>query len=111
MALIPDFYPGTTVRFTLTINLNGTAADVSADSVTWTIKKRGLPDSQALIIVTGDVATSGATGIVLFSVTDEQTAPLAAGTYVSDVVWRTAAGDEYVVLRQNIVVVERVSDP
>ena len=61
--------------------------------------------------MTGDVATSGAAGIVLFEVSDETTAPLAAGTYVSDVVWRLANGDEYVVLRQNIVITERVSDP
>ena len=48
---------------------------------------------------------------MLFEVSDETTAPLAAGTYVSDVVWRLANGDEYVVLRQNVVILERVSDP
>ena len=111
MTAIPNFYPGTTLSWEGRILQNGAAVDIRADSVTWTIKKRGLHDAQALIIVAGDVATSGATGIVLFSLTNEQTAPLGTGTYVSDIVWRTAAGEEYVVLNQNIVILERVSDP
>lgn len=111
MTAIPNFYPGTTLSWEGRVARDGAAVDIRADSLTWTIKRRGLPDAQAPIITTGDVATSGATGIVLFSLTDEQTAPLAAGTYVSDVVWRLANGDEYVVLHQNIVILERVSDP
>lgn len=111
MTAIPNFYPGTTLSWEGRILQNGAAVDIRADTVTWTVKTRGKPDAQAVLLVTGDVATSGATGVVLFSLTDEQTAPLVTGTYVSDIVWRTAAGDEYVVLRQNIVILERVSDP
>lgn len=108
---ISGFYPGTTVSFSLTILVDSVPPNVTTDTVTWTIKAKNKPDSQALLIASGDVATSGATGIVLFSLTDEQTATLPSGTYVSDVVWRTAAGEEYVVLKQNIVILERVSDP
>lgn len=108
---ISGFYPGTTINFSLTILVDNVPPNVSADTVTWTIKVKNKPDSQALLIAAGDVATDGANGVVLFSLTDEQTAALPAGTYVSDVVWRTAAGEEFVVLHQNIVIMERVSDP
>ena len=64
-----------------------------------------------MLLVTGDVATSGVTGVVLFSLTDEQTAGVPSAVYLCDVVWRTAAGEEYVVLSQKIVVEARVSDP
>lgn len=48
---------------------------------------------------------------MLFSLTDEQTAGVLSAVYLCDVVWRTAAGEEYVVLSQKIVVEARVSDP
>jgi len=110
-SLISDFYPGTTKRFRVAIKFNGAALDISADTVTWTVKRRKTdPDSAAALQVAADVTTEGASGVAVFEVTDEQTAQIAPGRYECDIKWERSNGEEYVVATQTVIVKERVSD-
>ena len=109
MALV-NFYPGTTKAFSVAISHNGATPDITADSVTFYLKRAPSdPDSAALIVATGDVATAGASGTALFTLTPATTAIEPRG-YHYDIVWRLAGGAEYVLERGTIAVVARVSD-
>ena len=108
---ISDFYVGTTHAFTVTLKINGTAQDVTGDTVTLRIKEdMDDTDSDAKVTVTGDVS-GGSSGEVSFIITAAATKDLDPGYYHLDIEWVTAAGREYIPLTQTIELLDRVSDP
>jgi hypothetical protein len=110
MALITDFHPGTTKQFTVECQLDGVAQDITSDTVTVTIKDvRSKADTDALLQKAADVASQGAQGIAIFTLTTSDT-EIAPGYHYIDVEWVTAAGAEYVVYDERIKVLTRVSD-
>lgn len=111
MSTITDFYPGTTKRFSLALQLNGVAPDITQDTVTLTLR-RGRPGDDGDVVITkpADVATSGSIGVALITLEPADTAALSAGVYCWDIVWRTAE-EQYVVKSGVLRLLPRVSDP
>ncbi len=109
MALV-NFYPGTTKAFSVKISHNGATPNITADTVTFYLKRAPHDsDADALIVATGDVATAGASGTALFTLTPATTA-IEPRRYHYDIVWRLVSGAEYVLERGTVQVVGRVSD-
>ena len=108
--MITDFHPGTTKQFTVECQLDGVAQNITGDTVTVTIKDvRSKADENALLQKAADVASQGAQGIAIFTLSDAET-DIATGYHYIDVKWRTAAGKEYVVYDERINILVRVSD-
>ena len=111
MTKIGDFYPGTTKAWSMTITLNGAIPDIRADTVTFRMKADpDVSDAQASLTKAADVATSGLSGIALFTLLPADTTALAPGPYSCDVVWLRAGGAEYVIYSSSINLLDRVSD-
>lgn len=107
---LSDFYAGTTKTFRVTISLNDVAQDITADTVTFMLKEeKGDEDTDALIDVNADVATEGASGTAIFSLTPAETNVI-VGKHYFDIVWYLDSGEEYVLLNGKVSVLERVSD-
>ena len=107
---LSDFYPGTTKAFSVRITLNGAAPDITADAVTFFMKRSpDDTDGAAAIVKAADVTASGATGTALFESTPAETAVATRG-YHYDIVWARATGEEYVLTRGTVKVIDRVSD-
>lgn len=107
---LSDFYPGTTKNFSVAIRFNGTTPDITADTVTFFMKRSpDDTDGAAAIVKAADVATSGATGTALFELTPADTAVPPRG-YHYDIVWTRATGEEYVLTCGTVKVIDRVSD-
>ena len=107
---LTDFYPGTTKAFSVTITLNGVAPNITGDTVTLRLKRtRSDADADAVITKAANVATSGATGVALFSLTPAET-QIAERLYVYDIVWVLSGGAEYVLESDTVTVLERVSE-
>lgn len=110
MAALTDFYPGTTKKFSVKITLNGAAPDITADAVTFFMKRSpDDTDGAAAIVKAADVATSGATGTAIIGLSPADTAVATRG-YHYDIVWTRATGEEYVLTRGTVKVIDRVSD-
>ncbi|MCZ2113466.1 MAG: hypothetical protein LC131_06495 [Anaerolineae bacterium] len=108
--MLQNFYPGTTKQFMVAITLNGTAPNIMTDTVTFTMKRiPSTDDAQAAIINTADVSGGGAEGKAVFTLSPADTA-IAPGFYHYDIVWRRVGGDEYVLIRNVVKVLDRVSD-
>ncbi len=107
---LTNFYPGTTKKFSVAITLNGATPNISADTVTFFMKRSADDtDASAAITKAADVATSGASGTALFTLTPADTAVAPRG-YDYDVVWVRSTGDEYVLESGTVSVLDRVSD-
>lgn len=110
---IDSLIPGTTRAFNVTVRRSGVLQDISGGTVTYRVKARITDsDADALLTKTADVATHGAQGTAMFSLTPTDTAlaPTEASTYYHDIVWETAGGAEYVLYTSQLEVSERVSD-
>lgn len=108
--MLTDFYPGTTKAFTVIITFNGAAPDITADSVTFFMKRSpDDSDGNAAIAKAADVATDGATGVAIIGLTPADTA-VAPRVYHYDIVWNLSTGAEYVLTRGVVQVLDRVSD-
>lgn len=108
--MLTDFYPGTTKAFTVIITFNGAAPDITADSVTFFMKRSpDDSDGNAAIAKAADVATSGASGTAIVGLSPADTA-IAPRTYHYDIVWVRSTGEEYVLARGVVKVLDRVSD-
>lgn len=109
----PNIKTGQSFEFAITIMPDGVPVDISADTVTMTIKdgySDAYADSEAVLQVNGDVITGGASGDAVFSLTPAQTA-IDPGMYYIDFVWYTAGGDEHILpIKDTFHIVNRVSD-
>jgi hypothetical protein len=108
--MIKDFYRGTTKAFSGQITFNGAHPDITADTVTLRMKKN-IDDSNddAVLTKEADVTTSGATGIPRFSLTKSDT-DIDERYYHVDIEWNRSGGQEYILHKQKISVLKRVSD-
>lgn len=106
---INDFYIGETVEITVLCKKEGVAQDITADTVTLTIKTaKGDADAAAELQEDADVTTYGGAGIAYWNLTPAQTA-IAIGSYFVDIVWYDDS-KEHIVYDKAIKIKERVSD-
>lgn len=109
---IKDFRVGTTKKFTVQCKLNEVLQDITTDTVTVRIKTlKSDIDASSLVEVAADVATDGANGNALFTITPAGTSGVAPGQYFIDIEWDLSGGDNYVIYDSIITLIERVSDP
>jgi hypothetical protein len=88
----------------------GTIPDISADTVTLTVKKRASDtDAQAKLQKDADVTTAGASGIAAFELTIGDT-DFEPGKYLYDVIWYRGVDEEYLIERGILDLIARVSD-
>ena len=108
---IPSLYPGEYWKFTVTITKNDSAPDISGDVVTCTMKDaESDADASALLQFDADVATSGASGIAIFTRTPAQTAGLTAGKKKVDVWWYPTDDEDRAIIVEVVHVKTRISD-
>lgn len=108
---LDDFYPGTTIIFSITCSISGVPQDITGDTVTLRVKTiRTDTDAAAAISKAADVATLGASGIATFTLLPTDTDVAEETTYHMDIVWETAGGAEYVVHTQVWNALNRISD-
>ena len=106
---IENFYTGETVEITVLCKKEGVAQNITADTVTLTMKEdKSDADSSAVLQVDADVSTYGAAGTAYWNLTPAQTA-LTVGTYYMDIVWYDGT-KEHIVYDKSIKVLDRVSD-
>jgi ABC-type phosphate/phosphonate transport system substrate-binding protein len=102
---------GTTRTVTYTIKFEGVTQDISADTVTLTVKGNiDNSDAQAVLQKDADVATDGADGVAAFELTNTETEVITPGSYPYDVIWYRGVDEEYLVERGVLVIQNRVSD-
>jgi len=103
---------GTTrvIHFTLTLE-DDTPIDISGDVMTMTVKAHKDDDDPGVAQETADVATDGANGVAIFTLSPDET-DIDIGQYYFDVVWKPATGGIFVldVDQETIRIIERVSD-
>jgi hypothetical protein len=94
MTDISSFYEGTTKVFSITITHNSVAPDITLDTVRFIMKRNSTDsDADALINKTADVTTSGASGIAIFTLSQEDT-EIPLGTYYYEITWAIAGSGE-----------------
>lgn len=109
MALDP-ILKGTTQVIDYLVRLDSITSDITADTVTLTIKAQfGDSDADALLTKDADVATSGANGIAIFTLTPADT-DIEVGNYPYDVIWYRSTGEEYELETETVIIKKRVSD-
>lgn len=102
---------GTTKKFSGTISLNGSAPDISGDTVTLRLKtNKDAADLDAVLTKTADVATQGSDGIYEFTIDPADTSAVDPGTYHYDIEWVRSAGEEYILDTGRLSLLSRVSD-
>lgn len=118
--MIDNFYQGDFFGFTGVINVDGSPIDISYPSeVRFMIKtKKSDPDLSALLNITADVTTEGASGVYMFLgaslITADKTKTITPGTYYYEIIWDYNVGQPGImkkVLESGTVkVLERVAD-
>jgi hypothetical protein len=109
--MLTDFYQGTNKPFSVTCLLNGVAQDITNDTVTFFLKENlSDKDANALLVLTADVTSQGASGIALFEIDADDTEEIDPGRYIAHVLWETAANKQYVAYQEVIEIFERASD-
>jgi len=111
MARITDIYQGTTKKFTVIIELDDVLQNITADTVTFTMKiNRNDADPGILQKNASVAAPEGLVGEASFELTPAET-NVTIREYTCDVQWILATGEEYIIIPpQSIQVLARVSD-
>ncbi len=104
---IRAFHRGSTKKFTVTLSVDGVVQDITLDAVLVTLKKEK-DDVGTVIAKLADVATSGASGLALFTLSTTDT-DIAVRRYFIDILWTLAGGDKFVIYDTQIEVLPRVS--
>ena len=109
--MIDDFYRQTAVYIDVEITLNGSAPDITGDTVTFLLKeKKSDADADAKINKSFDVAGEGASGKASVELTPTETKDIAAGIYFYEIYWTLSGGDVYVLESGTVKVLERVKE-
>jgi hypothetical protein len=107
---LKEFEQGTTKIFSVILSLDGANQNITADTVTFTMKRSKFDsDSDAIIQQNADVTTNGATGEAIFTLLPATT-QVAARKYYYDITWTLSGGAEYVPKSDIVTVLRRVSD-
>ena len=102
---------GTTKRFTVLCKIDGSAVDITGDTVTFRMKEnQDDTDTNAKVIVAANVADNGASGIASFEVTPALTKEVTPQKYYADIEWVRSNGQEYVEDLSMIQLLDRTSD-
>lgn len=104
--MLNDFYKSTTKKFDVIINYNGTAPNITSDTVTM-ILKTSKGSSTITLSKNADVFTSGGSGIAKFNLSKTDTS-IPEGRYYYEIYWRTQSGEEYVLDEGEINILKRV---
>ena len=105
---ITDFYKGTTKKFSVTVEYNGTPADIHADTVRFMLKENPTDtDVLAKINVTADV-TAGSSGIASFTLASSDT-NLSAKTYYYEIDWTKYNGEFYTLELGQVAIRDRIT--
>lgn len=106
---LSDFHRNTSVPFYGVITQEGANPDITSDTVRLIVKsKKSDTDADAVINVTADVTTNGASGRFDKTLSPTET-DIAPGSYHAEFVW-TGTGFEYVMNPHVVTVLERVED-
>jgi len=106
---VEDFYKGETKRISVLCKIDSIAQNITADTVTLTLKENKSDlDTAAILQEDADVSTYGGIGIAYWALTPTQT-DLDVGTYYIDIAWYDGS-NEYIVYDGTVKVLERVSD-
>ena len=109
--MIDDFHRQTAVYIDVEITLNGSAPDITGDTVTIMIKeKKSDTDSAALINKDFDVSAEGASGKASVELTPDETKAIPAGVYFYEIYWTLSGGDIYVLEAGTVKALERVKE-
>ena len=104
---ITNFYEKTDQIFTVTIS---TGVDITSDTVTLYIKKNiNDVNTSAVITSVADVATSGATGVAIFTLTDVNTT-VTPGSYFYDIIWLKADTTIHVSESASVLIYNRIDE-
>lgn len=108
--ILDDFFPGTTVAFSIILKIDDVAQNITSDTVTVRFKtKIDDPDASSVIEKNADVATLGASGEANFLLTSVET-DVTPGEYYIDIEWTLSSGEIHVAYSQKIRIKDRVSD-
>jgi hypothetical protein len=89
-----DIPAGTTVLFTDTLLLGGVAPDITADTVTITLKANPDDADPGALQKAADVSIQGAGGIAAFELTSTET-DIEPGDYFYEIIWKRSTGAIY----------------
>lgn len=101
-----EFHARTAVLISRQIYYNNVTPDISADTVTLILQR----DPATAVSFAGDVLTSGASGIVVFELTEVDT-DLEPGIYQYELVWDSIAYGERVAEVGRTLVLARLDPP
>lgn len=102
-------YSGDDYTREITIEDGGVAVDISSDSFAADIKSARGASQPAEVSFTTSI-TDGANGVLEISLTDTQTAGLAASTYYWDFEWTKSGGEVTTLLGGTVSVDEEVTE-
>ena len=106
---LSDFYQNSTKKFRVLVAVNGEAQDIRNDTVAIIMKtNKDDPDDQAVLAKDADVTTEGESGSAIFDITDEDIEDVVAGNYYYEIYWDTGGGEKYVLINNEVKVLERV---
>jgi hypothetical protein len=101
---LQDFYRATTKQFYVDMQVSGSAVNIASDTMTLLIK-----DSDEIIIShSADMTTSGSIGRAIFNISSSLT-NVKANSYDYEIAWHKSTGEDYVVDKSSINILDRVS--
>ena len=107
---LTNFYQETTKKFSVTISYNGSAPDITGDTVKVIFKKNKTDsDASAVLTKTADVTTNGLNGQADFTLTPTDT-NITAQEYWYEILWILSTGEEYVLENGTVSVYDRLFD-
>lgn len=104
---LTDFYKETTKKFSVTITFNDATPDITSDTVTFVMKTLKTESADEILNVEANVATQGADGIAIFTLSATQT-DLPVKTYYYQIVWDLSGGTRYVLDDGTITILETI---
>jgi hypothetical protein len=108
---ISSFPVGTQKYFEIYVIFGGSPDDISADTATLFLKKnRSDSDANAVLEKAGDCVTKGADSKIVFLIEPTDTKEKDPGKYQCGVHLERASGAEYILIDQELVLKDRISD-
>jgi hypothetical protein len=103
-----DFARSTTVVINVSIKLDGAVPNITADTVTLTLKK-SRRDSDGNAVIQQNANVAGGNGLAVFTLLPATT-DVAPRRYFYDILWVTSGAAEYMLDSGQVKVLDRVSD-
>lgn len=111
METISTIYKGNAKKFDVTITSDGSAVDITSDTVTFKLYSgRYESSSTEELSVDADVSTEGSDGIAIFTLSDTQTNSLDVGSYYYKIIWTDTSESTDRVVADGTVSVEGTAE-